>query len=352
MLRVHAPLDFSVGLVGGSAVGIASKDETKVRNQVVTPRSSRRLDRTKARRRSAVDFGKIFETAGAVARPAAVLVALVVVVLGYNVLAGSRLFLLNKVTISDAAPGLQTDIEQLIRKTVGQAKIMEVDLTGLRQKIEAMSRVRTATVARVLPDGIFVKVVERQPAVLVRRDNEALVWLDDDAVEVGEFADVQPLGSESKQGTVPPIAKGFAEGTRTQAGIAEDRERVAIYKQIEKEFSEGTTPLWNLIDQIDLTFTRDVNMRLARPSVLIHIGSTDFRNRFERALKVLQAVKQGDSELPSRFRVQDIDRLIQNANNISFIDAARGDRIVVNIATPGVKTVRQDPVLDKSPKKK
>ena len=134
---------------------------------------------------------------------------------------------------------------------------------------------------------------------------------------------------------------------------AEDRERIVIYKQIEREFSEGPNPLWNLIDQIDLTFTKDVNMRLAHPPVLIHIGSTDFRKRFERALQVLQAVKQGDSELPSRFRVQDIDRLIQNANNISFIDAAHVDRIVVNIATPGApKTVRQEAKPDKSPKKK
>jgi len=56
----------------------------------------------------------------------------------------------------------------------------------------------------------------------------------------------------------------------------------------------------------------------------------------------LQAVRQRDSESLSRFRVQDIDRLIQNADNISFIDAASGDRIVVNIATPGAKAVRQE----------
>jgi hypothetical protein len=240
---------------------------------------------------------------------------------------------------------LQAEIEQMIRRTVGQTKLMEVDLSGLRQKIEALPRVRGATVARVLPDGIFVRVVERQPAVLVRREAEALVWLDEDAVEVGEFSDVKLPGSSSKPGAaseVPPIAKGFAEGNRSQAAIAEDRERIVIYKRIEREFSDGPNPLWNLIDQIDLTFTKSVNMRLAHPPVLIHIGSTDFRKRFERALQVLQSVRQRDSESLSRFRVQDIDRLIQNADNISFIDAASGDRIVVNIATPGAKAVRQE----------
>jgi hypothetical protein len=326
-------------------VGIASKDEPKVRNQIVTPRSPRRLDRTRSRRRSAIDPGKIFSTAATFARPAAVLVALVLVIVGYNALADSKLFLLHRVTISDAGAALQADIEQMIRRTVGQTRLMEVDLSGLRQKIEAMPRVRGATVARVLPDGIFVRVVERRPAVLVRREAEALVWLDEDAVEVGEFSDVKLPGSSSKPGAaseVPPIAKGFAEGNRSQAAIAEDRERIVIYKRIEREFSEEPNPLWSLIDQIDLTFTKSVNMRLAHPPVLIHIGSTDFRKRFERALQVLQAVRQTDSESLSRFRVQDIDRLIQNADNISFIDAASGDRIVVNIATPGAKAVRRE----------
>jgi len=331
-----------------------SKDEPKVRNQVVTPRSSRRLDRTRSRRRSAIDLEKILRTAATFVRPAAGLLVVVLVILGYNALADSKLFLLNRVTINDAGPALQADIEQVIRRSVGQTRLMEVDLSELRQKIESMPRVRGATVARVLPDGIFVKVLERQPAVLVRREAGALVWLDEEAVELGEFSELKLADSSpgGAAGEVPPIAKGFAEGQRSQGALAEDRERIQIYKRIEKEFSEGPNPLWGLIDQIDLTFTKSVNMRLAHPPVLIHIGSTDFRKRSERALQVLQAVRQQDSESLSRFRVQDIDRLIQNADNISFIDAASGDRIVVNIATPGAKAVRQDSIPNKPPKKK
>jgi POTRA domain-containing FtsQ-type protein len=321
-------------------VALNPKNEPKGRNQVVTPRGSRRLDRARSHRRSGIDFAKAFRTAASFARPAAVLVAVVVVILGYNALAGSRLFLLHRVLISDANPALGAEIEQMIRRTVGQSGLMDVDLSALRQKVEAMPRIRGASVARVLPDGIFVRVIERQPAILVRRESEALVWLDEDAVEMGEFSDVKVSSSSAKPGEapeIPPIAKGFAEGNRSQAAIAEDRERIAIYKQIEREFSDSSPPLWSLIDQIDLTFTRDVNIRLARPAVLIHVGSTDFRKRFERALQVLQAIKQGDSELPSRFRVQDIERLIQNANNINFIDAARSERVVVNFASPGAR---------------
>jgi hypothetical protein len=323
-------------------VALAPKSEPRVRNQVVTPRSSRRLDKARGRRQSAIDIGKIFRAAVTFARPAAALLGVVMVIVGYNTLAGSPLFQLHRVMVSDATGTLGADIEQMIRKQVGQTRLMEVDLAALRQKVEAIPRVRAASVARVLPDGIFVRVVERQRAVLVRRESEALVWLDEDAVEMGEFSDVKAPGSSGKPGEaaeIPPIAKGFAEGNRSQAAIAEDRERIALYKQIEREFSEGGSgSVWGLVDQIDLTFTKDVNIRLARPPVLIHVGSTDFRKRFDRALQVLYAIRQGDAELPGRFRVQDIDRLIQNANNVNFIDAARSERIVVNFATPGVKT--------------
>jgi hypothetical protein len=63
----------------------------------------------------------------------------------------------------------------------------------------------------------------------------------------------------------------------------------------------------------------------------------DFRKRFERALQVLRSLQQGDSELPNKYRVQDVDRLIKNASNVNFIDAARSERIVVNFASPGGK---------------
>jgi hypothetical protein len=320
---------------------------------VVTPRSSRRVGRQHARRKGTIKIGKFFESAAAFARPAAVLAAIVLMVAGYNALASSRLFELRHIMVGDADPALRAEVEQAVRRAVGQSKLMDVDLAAVKQKVEAIPSARSASVARVLPDGLFVRVVERKPAVLVRRESEALVWLDEDAVELGEFS-TRPMNSKPGEARdIPPIAKGFAEGGRSQAAVAEDRERIAVYKQVEHEFSEGPTPIWNLIDQIDLTFTKDVNLRLAHPPVMIHVGGTDFRKRFERALQILQAIRQGDSELPSRFRVQDIERLIQNKDNINFIDAARPNSIVVNFATPGAdKAVRQENKPNQAPKKK
>ena len=57
--------------------------------------------------------------------------------------------------------------------------------------------VRSATVARVLPDGIFVQ--DSASVILLfefgasrGRGKASCVWLDEDAVEMGEFSSRQP----------------------------------------------------------------------------------------------------------------------------------------------------------------
>jgi hypothetical protein len=339
-------------------VAAAQKSEPRARAQVVTPRSSRRINKMRPRQKGGVNVTEFLKSAAAFAKPVAFLLAIAFLVMGYNAMASSQLFELRHVTVGDASPGLQDEVEQVVRRAVGQSKLLQADLAAVRQKVEAIPLIRSATVARLLPDGIFVRVVERHPAVLVRRESGPqegkLVWLDEDAVEMGEFSSLNSSAKAGEGPDIPPLAKGFAEGNRSQAAMSEDRERVALYKKLEREFSEGPSPIWGLVDEIDLASTRDVNLSLARPHVMVHVGSADFRKRFERALEILQAIKKGDSELLSRFRVQDIERLIQNANNINFIDATRSERIVVNFASPGAvkPSVQQEAKPKQAPKKK
>ena len=121
-----------------------------------------------------------------------------------------------------------------------------------------------ASVARVLPDGLYIHTVEREPTVLVRRQSQSMVWLDQDAIEVGEL--------DIKHGSdVPPILKGFSEGNRSPAALSEDQERIALFKTIEREFKQADK-LWNLIDEIDLSLPRRVNLRLKSLPVTIVLG--------------------------------------------------------------------------------
>ncbi|HSE98951.1 MAG TPA: FtsQ-type POTRA domain-containing protein [Blastocatellia bacterium] len=309
----------------------AQKSEPRVRNQVVTPRQSRRVARSRTSRTSrtgTLNMVEILRTARLFAKPAAVLAAAVLLIVAYNTVAGSPLFELRRIEISGIEPSLRAEVEQAARRAVGNSKLLDIDLQNVRQKVETIPRVRDARVARILPDALSIEVSARRPTVVVRRKSQAIVWLDEDGVELGEITDIKPEGD----GAIPPIASGFSEGARTPASVAEDRERIALYKQIEAEFKSGPEPVWNLIDEIDLTTLRYVSMRLASPPVTIVVGGKDFRNRFDTAIKVLGAIRRSDFEMLSRFRVQDPESLISNADNIDFIDTSRADRIVLNFS--------------------
>jgi hypothetical protein len=319
-----------------------------VRAQVVTPRKSRRVSRPLSRTRSNFDWQKAYKIAALLSKPAAVLFVLLMLFVGYRVLAGSKIFELKRIEVSDVQPDLRAQIEQITRKAAGETRLLDIDLEQIRDRIEDIKRVRSASVARVLPDGLSIQVEERKPAVLVRRSSDSIVWLDEDGVELGDISDIKPPSSNDNH--IPPIAKGFSEGNRSSGLIAEDRQRMELYREIERAFSHGTNPVWNLVDEIDLTFIRNITIRLIKSSVTVAVGSTDFRNRFDTALQVLGAIKRGDVDALNSFRVQDPQRLIDNADSINYIHAERPDRIVLAFSAPTKEKPAQDsePVLSQS----
>jgi cell division septal protein FtsQ len=270
-------------------------------------------------------LGELLQSARFFAKPAAILVIGVSLVIGYNALANSRLFEVRRVEVVGASAALAPDIEHTVRRAVGQTRLLYVDLATIKKKVEELSRVRSATVARALPDAIHISVTERQPAILARRESQAIMWLDDEGVELGEIT------SFDANEEVPPIAKGLSEGVRTRAAEADDRDRIAVYKQLQSDLDQA----WKLIDEIDLTFPKNINVRLISPPVTVVLGGREFRERFDMAHQVLSAIRLRDVDALGRFRVQDPERLIENADNISFIDVSRGDRIVLSFSTPG-----------------
>lgn len=335
---------------GGGSLAIGQRTERRVRSQVVAPRKPRRAGKTQSRSHKPLDWQKIYKLAAILAKPAAVLFAILMLFVGYRTLAGSALFELKRVEISATQSDLRAQIEQIVRKTVGETRVLDIDLAAIKEKVEEIRRVRSVSVARVLPDALSIQVEERKPAVLVRRSSDSIVWIDEDGVELGDISDIKPESSDSES-HVPPIAKGFSEGSRSSGAVAEDRQRMELYREIERTFSQEPNPVWNMVDEIDLTFTRNINIRLIRPPVTVVVGSTDFRNRFDTALQVLGAIKRGDIEVLNSFRVQDPQRLIDNAENITHIHAERSDRIVLTFSAPTKeksKTEGIKPVLSQS----
>jgi hypothetical protein len=312
-------------------MAISQKAEPKTRAQMVSPRSTQRVSRAKrtsTNHNNDINFAAVIEFVRTYAKPLVIGCGAIALLLFYYWFTNTRVFELKGIEVSQASQPVRADIEKIVRTAVGQTRLMSVDLAAIRQKIESLTRVREATVARILPDRVHINIVEREPAVLVRRNSGLLVWLDKDAVEIDEFS-----GRQNDRQKIPPTATGFAEGTLTNGAIAENRERVAIYKKIEQEFTSEDS-LWDLVDEIDLASPKYVNLQLLNSPVHVVLGNEDFKNRFKVALQVLQSVKERDTEQLSRFRIQDAERLIENAERINFLDASKPSHIVFAFSSP------------------
>jgi cell division protein FtsB len=171
---------------------------------------------------------------------------------------------------------------------------------------------------------------DQQPVILVWREGAGkIVWMDRSGIELGEFTAFQPKPYYSAAFQIPPLVKGFSEGNRSQAAMQEDRERIALYKEIEHDFRLQSDTLWDQIDVIDLTSMKQVKIRLINPQVLIFLGSSEFRSRTGQALRLLQAIRKKDMNTLRRYNFRDVNRLIQKAGRIESIDVTRPDRLVI-----------------------
>jgi len=99
---------------------------------------------------------------------------------GYHYTHTDPRFNLKKVTLGDLKRVEDSDILSRIRlKTGSNTNIFAVDMEDVRARVEQIEWVHHATVQRVLPDQIVIRVAEREPTGLARI-NGRIVEFDDE----------------------------------------------------------------------------------------------------------------------------------------------------------------------------
>src|ERR1044071_3590453 len=117
----------------------------------------------------------------------AAIIALIAFV-GYRAAASASFFQVRTVETRGASRASVEDIKNLVRRDVSETGVWRADLQQLSTHLERLPWVRTAIVTRVLPDGIRVRITEREPKAVVRTAVGRFVWVDDDAVFFGEMS--------------------------------------------------------------------------------------------------------------------------------------------------------------------
>ncbi|HEY8413042.1 MAG TPA: FtsQ-type POTRA domain-containing protein [Pyrinomonadaceae bacterium] len=253
-------------------------------------------------------------------RIASIAIVCLLVVVVYRAAASASFFQIKKVETKGAARASVDDIQTTVRHDVATTGVWRADLREISQHLERLPWVRTAIVTRVLPDGIRVRITERQPQAVVRTASGRFIWVDDDAVYLGEMAPTDQ--------TPAFFLRGWNED---EGGQAENRQRVVKFLELQRDWDgQG---LSERVSEVNLQDLRDVRVQLAGDDsqIEVRLGSQEQAVRLRKALTVLDAQRQ-----------------TARGPLISYIDLSQGKRAIVGLTT-GNRTVAEGTDSAQSP---
>lgn len=233
---------------------------------------------------------------------------------GYRAAASASFFQVRSIETRGASRASVDDIRSVVRRDVSETGVWQADLQKLSEHLEHLPWVRTAVVTRVLPDGIRVRITEREPKAVVRTAAGRFIWVDDDAVYLGEMLPTDHMPAF--------FLRGWNEDD-TNAARTENRERVKKFLELQREWSgQGISERVSEVNVLDL---RDVRVQLAGDDsqIEVRLGSQDQSARLGKALTVL-----------------DTQRQTARGPLISYIDLTQGKRAIVGLVT-GSHTVAE-----------
>src|ERR1051326_1452323 len=234
-------------------------------------------------------------------------VIVLIAFVGYRAAASASFFQVRTIETRGASRASVEDIKGVVRRDVSATGVWRADLQDLSHHLENLPWVRTAVAGRVLPDGIRVHITEGEPRAVVRASAGRFVWVDDDAVYLGEMAPTDQM----------PVffLRGWNEDGSTTAQ-AENRERVAKFLELQRDWSaQGIS---ERVSEANLMDLRDVRVQLAGDDsqIEVRLGSQDQSARLGKALTVLDAQRQ-----------------TARGPLISYIDLTQGKRAIVGLVT-------------------
>ena len=233
---------------------------------------------------------------------------------GYRAAASASFFQVRTVETRGVSRASVEEIKNVVRRDVSETGVWRADLPQLSKHLEHLPWVRTAIVTRVLPDGIRVRITEREPKAVVRNAAGRFIWVDDDAVSLGEMSATDQMPAF--------FLRGWNEDGSPTAQ-AENRERVGKFLELQRDWSaQGVS---ERVSEVNLQDLRDVRVQLAGDDsqIEVRLGGQEQNTRLGKALNVLDAQRQ-----------------TARGPLISYIDLTQGKRAIVGLVT-GSHTVAE-----------
>ncbi|MEP6848216.1 MAG: FtsQ-type POTRA domain-containing protein [Acidobacteriota bacterium] len=142
--------------------------------------------------------------------------------MGYRTVAASEFFDVKRVDVRGVSRASKDEIEKIVTSQTQHSGVWNADLIDLKAKIEKLTFVRSAAVSRVLPNGIRVGIVERQPQAIVSLSSGDYI-ID----ENGEIITAAKKGEDQ----APVVIRGWDEA-KTERALKDNQQRIKLYQKM------------------------------------------------------------------------------------------------------------------------
>lgn len=183
--------------------------------------------------------------------------------------------------------------------------LFAADLDGYRTKLLDSPWVADATLRRVLPSTIDLRIVERVPMALGHLGDQ-LYLVDATGVIIDEY------GPQYAQYDLPVVDGLVSTPTANAPVVDPERARVAARFL---EAMASTPVLRSRVSQIDVSNAHNVVVLINQDPALLYLGDRDFASRLQRYLEMAPTLKE---------QISDID----------YVDLRFDERIPVNRKRP------------------
>ncbi|MEP7075542.1 MAG: FtsQ-type POTRA domain-containing protein [Acidobacteriota bacterium] len=143
-------------------------------------------------------------------------------VMGYRTVAASEFFDVKRVDVRGVSRASKDEIEKIVTSQTQHSGVWNADLIDLKAKIEKLTFVKSAAVSRVLPNGIRVGIVERQPQAIVSLSSGDFL-ID----ENGEIITAAKKGEDQ----APVVIRGWDEA-KTEKALKDNQQRIKLYQKM------------------------------------------------------------------------------------------------------------------------
>ncbi|MFN2579147.1 MAG: cell division protein FtsQ/DivIB [Pyrinomonadaceae bacterium] len=234
------------------------------------------------------------------------IVIVITLIVGYRAAASAALFQVRSIDVTGTSRTSADEIAGLTRRATARTGVWQADLSAISSELSRLPGVRRAVVTRVLPDGLRVRVTERVPVAIVRTAAGHFVWVDDEAVMMGEM---------KPDDRAPAF---FIRGWNEEGGEDVRRENIErVQKYLELVHAWDAAGLSHRVSEVTLIDLRDVRVQLAGTDsqIEVRLGSQDPAASLQMELQALDAYKQ-----------------TPRGSSITYVDLQNG-RVVIGLSS-------------------